>query len=88
MTASLKIRIGVECYAGVRADERPTALILEGRRIAVREIRDRWMGEDHAYFKIVGADGAVYLIRQDRCEGEWQLVLCELPSHSAQEYGR
>ena len=67
----------VECYAGYRADERPTALILGERRIAVQEILDRWLGEDHAYFKVTGDDGARYILRRDDRRGHWELILTE-----------
>lgn len=70
----------MECYAGYRADERPTALILGGRRVAVREIRDRWLGEDHVYVKTVGEDGAIYLVRHDLREDAWELILFEAPA--------
>ncbi len=88
MDASPKISLAVECYAGYRADERPTALTLGGQRIAVRSILDRWLGEDHAYFKIVGEDGALYLIRQDLNQNGWELVLFEAPSPARQERHR
>ena len=88
MDASPKIPLAVECYAGYRADERPTALTLGGRRIAVRSILDRWRGEDHAYFKIVGEDGALYLIRQDLNQNGWELVLFKVPSPARQERHR
>jgi hypothetical protein len=77
MDALPSMTLAVECYAGFRADERPTALRLGGRRIAVRTILDRWLGEDHTYFKVLGEDGALYLIRQDLHEGGWELVLFE-----------
>ena len=85
MGTSQKIPLAVECYAGYRADERPTALTLGSRRIAVREILDRWLGEDHAYFKIVGEDGAVYLIRQDLNQSGWELILFEVPARIIHE---
>ncbi len=80
MDASPKIPLAVECYAGYRADERPTALILGSRKIAVQEIIDRWLGEDHAYFKVVGEDGALYVIRQDLGQNSWELILFEVSS--------
>jgi hypothetical protein len=67
----------VETYSGYTADERPVALRLGERRIAVREILDRWRGEDHAYFKLTGEDGMLYIIRQDRSADTWELVLAE-----------
>lgn len=45
------------------------------REIAVAEILDRWPGTDHLYIKLRGADGAVYILRQDLTRDRWQLVL-------------
>lgn len=73
MGGSTRISLAVETYSGYKADERPVALRLRGRRIAIREILDRWYGEDHAYFKLTGEDGTVYVIRHDRCSDTWEL---------------
>ena len=69
----------VECYAGYRADERPEAFWLQERRIVVRAILDRWLGEDHAYFKVTGDDGARYILRRDDRHDRWALILMEAP---------
>ncbi len=80
MAGSTRIPLAVEAYSGYRADERPVAIRLGGRRIAVREILDRWHGEDHAYFKLAGEDGTVYIIRQHRSSDTWELTLMEIPA--------
>lgn len=80
MAEPARISIVVEAYSGYKADERPVAMRLGGRRIAVREILDRWYGEDHAYFKLAAEDGTVYIIRQDRCADTWELILMEVPT--------
>lgn len=77
---SARIPLSVEAYSGYKADERPVAFRLGGRRIAVREILDRWYGEDHAYFKLTGEDGTVYIIRQDRSSDTWELILERVPT--------
>ena len=77
----------VECYAGYRADERPEAFWLQGSRIAVRGLLDRWLGEDHAYFKVIGDDGVRYILRHDDRRDHWELILMEastLPNMEAQ----
>jgi hypothetical protein len=76
-TACIPLR--VECYAGYRADERPEAFWLRERRIAIREILDRWLGEDHAYFKVTGEDGVRYILRRDDLHDQWELILMEAP---------
>jgi hypothetical protein len=77
-----RIPIRVECYAGYTADERPVAFAHGERRIRVQNLLDRWLGEDHAYFKLVGDDGVLYIIRQDRSEDAWELILMEVPAGS------
>jgi hypothetical protein len=79
MTGSKYSSLVVECYSGYAADERPQAIQLGARRIPVQSVIDRWYGEDHAYFKFAGEDGAVYLIRQDRTSDTWELILMESP---------
>ena len=78
MAGSARIPVIVETYSGYKADERPVAFRLGGRRIGVREVLDRWRGEGHAYFKLVGEDGTLYIIRQDRLSDTWELILMEV----------
>ena len=80
MAGSVPIPLRVECYAGYRADERPQAFWLRERRIAVREILDRWVGEDHAYFKVTGEDRVRYILRRDDHHDGWELILMEVPT--------
>jgi hypothetical protein len=80
MAGAVRIPLVVESYSGYRADERPVAFRLGERRIGVREILDRWQGADHAYFKLTGEDGALYILRQDREHDTWELILMETPT--------
>jgi hypothetical protein len=80
MAGSARVPLSVESYSGYAADERPVAFRLDDRRVAVTGILDRWYGEDHAYFKLTGDDGMVYLIRQDRRRDAWELVFMQVPS--------
>ena len=65
-------RIDVECYSGHRADERPAAFTLGGRRFEVEEIVDRWYEggleptrpELH-YFKVRTTGRQLFLLRHD-----------------------
>jgi hypothetical protein len=74
-----RIVLGVETYSGACADERPVALRFHERRVAVRTVLDRWLGEEHAYFKLVGEDDVRYLIRHDLQSDTWELILMEVP---------
>lgn len=70
------MKITVECHSGGRADERPTAVVVEGSRMPVEEVLDSWYGEDHLYFKVRVAGGDRYLVRRDE-EGAWSLLQYE-----------
>jgi len=72
-----QIKLKVSTYSGYKNDERPTAFILAERTFQVREIVDRWYGEDHAYFKLIADDGNLYVIRRDGETGSWELVMTE-----------
>jgi hypothetical protein len=67
------MEIRVDCYAGYRGEETPRRLIMGARRIGVLTIRDRWLAPDHRYFKLIGDDGGLYIIRHDPRLDTWQL---------------
>jgi hypothetical protein len=67
----------VDCHAGYRADETPRGLELEGWRVEVVEVIDRWLGPDHRHFELRGDDGAVYLVRHDEAADRWELRTLE-----------
>lgn len=68
------MQIQVRCYAGYRGEETPRELQLGRRRIAVTSIMDRWLAPDHRYFKVMGDDGGVYIVRHDPQGAFWELV--------------
>jgi hypothetical protein len=68
------MKINVDCYAGYRGEETPRYLQLATQKIAVKQVLDRWLAPDHRYFKILGADDAIYIIRHDAETWEWELV--------------
>jgi hypothetical protein len=65
----------VEFAADHRAVATPRRLHLGKRVIVVAEILDRWLGADYCYFKILGDDGRLYILRFDVPSGRWQLTL-------------
>lgn len=78
------MKITVECYAGHRGDETPRRISFDERSVEVAEVIDRWLGSDHRYFKVRGADGATYVLRQDTVKHSWEITLYERP-HRAGE---
>ena len=73
----MDIAVRVACYAGYRGEETPRRLVFEAQEITVAEVLDRWLAPDHRYFKILGDDGALYILRHDAVDGRWELVLYE-----------
>jgi hypothetical protein len=67
--------VGVECHAGHRGEQTPRALIFGDHRIPVAEVLDAWLAPDHRYFKLKGADGDTYLVRNDERSNTWELTM-------------
>ena len=68
------MRIRVECYAGYRGEETPRLFWLGAKKIEVQDVLDRWMAPDHRYFKVLGHDKAVYILRHDAISWDWDLT--------------
>lgn len=65
--------IKVECYSGYRVEETPRRIWFASRKVDVLKVLDRWLSPDHRYFKVLGDDNAVYIIRHDEIEHRWEL---------------
>ena len=68
------MHIKVECYSGYRGEETPRCILMGDSKIKVKEIMDRWLAPDHRYFKLLGDDQAVYIIRHDFETWNWELT--------------
>ena len=68
------ILIRVECYAGYRGEETPRAIRLGANRIEIKKVLDRWLSPDHRYFKLLGDDNSVYIVRHDIETFTWELT--------------
>jgi len=68
------LTIQVSCYAGYRGEETPRQIRMGERTIEVVEILDRWLSPDHRYFKILGDDRGIYIIRHDVQSWQWELT--------------
>lgn len=65
--------IRVECYAGYRADQRPTRFILRGRTFEILEVQDQWYSPGAVYFRVRAGDGNFYVLRHDEIQDDWTL---------------
>lgn len=70
-----EMRIRVECYAGMKADERPVRFQLGERTLVVSELLDQWYGPEDTFFKVCADDGNLYILRRNHSESEaiWTL---------------
>jgi hypothetical protein len=66
--------IKVFAYSGFKANERPTAFMVDEHRREVADIIDRWYGVEHDYFKVLADDGKVYILRWHRILDLWFIV--------------
>lgn len=66
--------IRVECCAGYGGEQEPAAFWLGARRLAVREIVDRWFAPQSRWFKVAADDGDLYILRHDETSDAWELA--------------
>ena len=74
LTGPYIVAIRVECYAGYRGEQEPTALWLGERRLEVRAVIDRWFAPGQRWFKIDADDGHLYVLRNDEASGDWEIA--------------
>lgn len=64
----------MECYSGYKGNERPVRFLLGDRPIQVEEVVDRWYGESASYFRVLGNDENLYILKGPLEDGFWELV--------------
>ncbi len=69
------LTLQVECYAGYRGEEIPRRFHIGSRTIEVIEVIDRWLSPEHRYFKVLGNDEGIYILRYDTLANRWELTL-------------
>jgi hypothetical protein len=69
------LTLRVECHAGYRGEETPRRFHIGSRDIDVIEVIDRWISPDHRYFKVLGNDEGIYILRYDTSNNRWELTL-------------
>jgi hypothetical protein len=40
-------------------------------------VEDRWLAPEHRYFKLIGDDGGLYIVRHDTIKDVWELTFYE-----------
>ena len=70
------MRSQVSTYSGHRLHERPLSFTWKDRRLEVREILAQGYEPDSLFFKVIAADGGVYLLRYQRATDSWEVRDC------------
>jgi len=65
--------VRVECYAGYKGDERPVRIFLDGGRIEVACVEDRWYSPGSTYFRVLLTTGERYVLRRQEAQDVWTL---------------
>lgn len=71
------MKIEVRSYSGYRAEERPVAFSIGDKELKIKEVIDRWYGEDYEYFKVKAEDECTYILKYDAEIDEWELLMME-----------
>jgi hypothetical protein len=66
--------IKVECYCGYRGEQTPRRFWLGQRCVEVGQVVDCWLAPDHRYFKVMGDDGGLYILRHDPQRERWEIT--------------
>jgi hypothetical protein len=66
--------VGLECYCGYKADERPLRLKLQDGAREILAIEDRWYSPGATYFRVLVADGDRYLLRHEEAQDVWSIA--------------
>ena len=65
--------VRVCCHSGWRGEETPRSFFLGEREIPVREVLVQWRDPEYRWFKVLGDDGARYVLRRDDLGDTWEL---------------
>jgi hypothetical protein len=71
---AMSFPIEVDCQPGHGGEPTPHVLHFGSASVAVKDLVDSWSGQDHRYFKLLGEDGATYIVRHDFPSGRWELA--------------
>lgn len=68
------MKIKVECQSEFKGNGIPMRFFMGSRCIDVEEVADRWHGEHASYFRVLGNDEHLYILKGPMENGDWELV--------------
>lgn len=71
--------VGVVCYSGYKADERPVRILFEAQTLEIAEVEDRWYSPGATYFRVRVQNGERYVLRRDDAQDVWSLTAYRAP---------
>jgi hypothetical protein len=80
---AMSFPIVMDCQPDHGGEPVPHALHFGLASVAVKTLMDSWAGRDHRYFKLLGEDGATYIVRHDLPSGLWELAFHDHGQESA-----
>lgn len=66
--------VRVECYSGLKADERPVRIVFQAQTLDIREVEDRWYSPGATYVRVLAESGDRYVLRHDDAQDVWSLT--------------
>ena len=66
--------ITVNAYSGYKANEKPLDFTLEGIKVKIVKVTERWAEPDRDCFRVQGDDGRIYTLCWDRERNIWSLI--------------
>ena len=73
------LEIIVESYSGVKSEEYPLRFHLQGRKINISKIEDRWLTPGCKCFKILADNGNIYVLEYNERDDVWSLLTTGRP---------
>jgi hypothetical protein len=68
------VRIKVESYSDSKGQESPSRFSLGSRTVQIEAVVDRWFGEHASYYRVLGDDENLYIVKGPLVDGSWELV--------------
>jgi len=71
------LRIDVMTGVAPTGEREPVEIVLGRRHVQIDLVLDRWFGKGYRYFKLLGSDGAIYILRHEEATGDWEMTFFE-----------